>query len=242
MNAADFRKLITSVYAHQGFPDLHALDTHPLVARPRVPHVEPDWAARLDEKNLNPIHLGQFQVHLGYSPERVPDHLMIHVPIGTYRGDIGLMINMLRFNQATQGEALGMGHFSVALPAEGSPGIVMYRAYMRVSTATQPGEVTALLGRLVPFAYAAADDCLRRNARLKDSDEDFGPHHRIRMGYGGLGVEGGMTAQDERSSDHEHSSDDEPMSRDESCDVVMGTPPVSPVHSVVGTPPGSPRH
>lgn len=241
MNASDFRTLINAVHAHRGHPELKALDTHPSCP-PRAPHLEPDWAAMLAAKNFNTVQLGRFQVHLGYRPESVPDHLMIHVPIGTFKDDAGLMLNLLRFNQTTQGEAMGMGHFAVARPAEGSPSIVMYRAYLRVSTATQPGEVLALLGRLVPFAYAAADDCLKRDANVLGVDEDLGPHHPIRPGHGGLGVEGGMTAQDERSSDHENSSDDEPMSRDESCDVVTGTPPVSPVHSVVGTPPGSPRH
>lgn len=241
MNANDFRKLITSVHAHRGFPAIEALEPHPL-APLRARHLEPDWAARAAGKNLNTVQLGRFQAHLGYRPELVPDHLMIHVPIGTCKDDDGLMLNLLRFNQTTQGEAMGMGHFAIARPAQGAPRIVMYRAYLRVNAATPPGEVTALLGRLVTLAYAAADDCLRRNADLKDVDEDLGPHHRIRMGQGGCGVEGGMTANEERSSGHEDSSDDDPMSRDESCDVVQPTPPQSPPQGVAGTPPLSPRH
>lgn len=237
MTASDFRALITSIHAHQGHPERQALATHPILPA-QAPHPEPDWAAVLAQKNFNTVQSGQFQAHLGYRPESVPDHLMIHVPIGICFDDPGLMLNLLRFNAKTQATNLGMGHFSVGRSSTGEDAILYYRAYMHVTPTTPAQEVLDLLGRLAPFAYTSANQCLSEVAELANVNEDLGPHGPVRPGHGGLGALGDFDQQGEPASEHGngsgtdnasgHSSHSDPMSDDSSHDTVLETPPPSP--------------
>lgn len=95
----------------------------------------------------------------------------------------------------------------------------------------------ALLGRVAPFAYASANECLSEVAELGAVNEDLGPHGPVRPGHGGLSALGDFDPQEQDppplANAEVHSapgsgSDDEPMSEASSRDVVLETPPPSP--------------
>jgi len=238
MNSQDFCTLINAIHAAQGHPERRARDPHAPMPAQSHHATDVDWAARLREKNFNTVQVGPHQMHLGHCAERVPDHLMIHVPIGICFDDPGLMLNLLRFNATTQATNLGMGHFSIGRSEDGEDAILFYRAYLRVTPATSAHEVLDLLGRLAPFAYASTNECLSEVAELDNVNEDLGPHGPVRPGHGGLGAVGDFDQQGEPASEHGnesetdnasgHSSHGKPMSEDESSEAVLETPPPSP--------------
>ncbi|MDP1686129.1 hypothetical protein [Hydrogenophaga sp.] len=238
MNSQDFCTLINAIHAAQGHPERRARDPHAPMPAQSHHATDVDWAARLREKNFNTVQVGPHQMHLGHCAERVPDHLMIHVPIGICFDDPGLMLNLLRFNATTQATNLGMGHFSIGRSEDGEDAILFYRAYLRVTPATPAHVVLDLLGRLAPFAYASANECLSEVAELDNVNEDLGPHGPVRPGHGGLGAVGDFDQHGEPTSEHgngsetdnasEHSSHGHPMSEDESSEAVLETPPPSP--------------
>lgn len=149
-----------------------------------------------------------------------------------------VMLNLLRFNATTQAEAMGMGHFSVGRSADGEDAVLIYRAYLPVTPATPAADVLALLGRLAPFAYASADECLSEVAELDAVNVDLGPHGPVRPGHGGLGALGDFDQLEEHGSGGEEGGDAprsphrpapvQPMSEEESSDAVLETPPPSP--------------
>lgn len=235
MNSQAFCTLINAVHAAQGHSQQRAHATRPPMAAQSRHAAGFDWAARLREKNFNTVQVGPHAVHLGYCAERVPDHLMIHVPIGICFDDPGLMLNLLRFNATPPPQAVGMGHFSVGRSDDGEDAVLMYRAYLPVTPATSGPEVLALLGRLAPFAYASANKCLNEVAELDAVDEDLGPHGPVRPGHGGLGALGDFDPNDRHApvepAEHSasgNSSDNEPMSEEPSSEAVLETPPPSP--------------
>jgi hypothetical protein len=111
MNSQAFCTLINAVHAAQGHPERRAEATHAPMPPQSRHAADFDWSARLREKNFNTVQVGPHEMHLGHCAERVPDHLMIHVPIGICFDDPGLMLNLMRFNATTQATNLGMGDF-----------------------------------------------------------------------------------------------------------------------------------
>lgn len=110
--------------------------------------------------------------------------------------------------------------------------------YLRVTPAAPAVDVLALLGRLAPFAYASANECLSEVAELDAVNVDLGPHGPVRPGHGGLGALGDFDQLDEHGSGGEEGGDAprspdrsvqvQPMGEEESSDAVLETPPPSP--------------